>query len=93
MIDKPGRPDKEVADEFWDNFLARNKSIIVDLMYGQLKSTVTCLTCQNPYLTFDPYLMVQLPITRQIILSVSFLKLQRYTNYELTTVKVLKLVL
>jgi ubiquitin carboxyl-terminal hydrolase 6/32 len=34
MIDKPGRPDKEVADEFWDNFLARNKSIIVDLMYG-----------------------------------------------------------
>jgi len=34
MEDKPGRPDHEVAKEFWDNYLARNKSIIVDLMFG-----------------------------------------------------------
>jgi hypothetical protein len=34
MEDKPGRPDQEVAKEFWDNYLARNKSIIVDLMFG-----------------------------------------------------------
>jgi ubiquitin carboxyl-terminal hydrolase 4/11/15 len=45
MIDKPDRPDDEIAKEFWDNHIARNKSIIVDLMYGQVKSTVTCLTC------------------------------------------------
>jgi ubiquitin C-terminal hydrolase len=58
MEDKPGRPDQEVAKEFWDNYLARNKSIIVDLMFGQLKSTVTCLTCNNAYLSFDPQLMI-----------------------------------
>lgn len=58
MEDKPGRSDDLVAKEFWDNYIARNKSIIVDLMFGQLKSTVTCLKCNNPYLTFDPQLMI-----------------------------------
>lgn len=64
MIDKPNRRDDEIAKEFWDNFKARNQSIIVDLLYGQLKSTVVCQTCKNPNLTFDPQLMLVLPITR-----------------------------
>jgi len=34
MVDKPDRQDSEVAKEFWDSFIARNQSIIVDLMYG-----------------------------------------------------------
>ena len=42
MKDSDGRPDEVVAKEFWDGFRARNDSIIVDLMYGQYKSTVTC---------------------------------------------------
>lgn len=29
--DADGRPDEEVADEYWQNHLARNDSIIVDL--------------------------------------------------------------
>ena len=91
MEDKPGRPDDVVAQEFWSNYLARNKSIIVDLMFGQLKSTVTCLTCNNPYLTFDPQLMIQLPITRQISLQVFYLPYQRYDKEgELSTVKPIK---
>ena len=49
--------EEEIAKEFWDIFLSRNQSIIVDLMYGQLKSTVTCLTCNKSFLSFDPYLM------------------------------------
>jgi ubiquitin carboxyl-terminal hydrolase 4/11/15 len=28
------RPDDEMSKLFWDAFLARNQSIIVDLMYG-----------------------------------------------------------
>lgn len=28
--DSDGRPDEEVADEYWGNHLARNDSIIVD---------------------------------------------------------------
>lgn len=36
--DYDGRPDEVVAKESWELFLLRNKSIIVDLMYGQYKS-------------------------------------------------------
>lgn len=41
----------------------RNKSIIVDLMYGQYRSVVDCPTCQYTSIQFDPFLMCQLPIT------------------------------
>ena len=34
MNENPDRKDAEVAKDFWDNFLARNQSMIVDLMYG-----------------------------------------------------------
>ena len=64
MKDSEGRPDEVVSLEHWEAFLARNKSIIVDLMYGQLKSTVECLECHNISITFDPFLTVSLPIAR-----------------------------
>ena len=44
--------------------MARNQSIIVDLMYGQLKSTVRCIECNNISITFDPFLTLSLPIAR-----------------------------
>ena len=34
MNEDTERPDAIVAKEYWDGFLARNASIIVDLMYG-----------------------------------------------------------
>ena len=58
MSDNADRPEAVVAKEYWDGFRARNSSIIVDLMYGQLKSTVTCLTCGRIANAFDPYLSV-----------------------------------
>ena len=57
MNEDQNRPEEEIAKEYWDIFLSRNQSIIVDLMYGQLKSTVTCLTCSKSFLKFDPCLM------------------------------------
>ncbi|CAD8047703.1 unnamed protein product [Paramecium sonneborni] len=57
-----GRPDFIVAKESWLNHLARNQSIIVDLMHGQYKSTLQCPTCKQVSITFDPYLIVQLGI-------------------------------
>jgi len=32
MSEEPDRPDAVVAKEFWDAHIARNKSIIVDLL-------------------------------------------------------------
>ena len=34
MKDSEGRLDEIVSEEHWSVFLARNQSIIVDLMYG-----------------------------------------------------------
>jgi len=56
MSEELNRPDEVVAKEYWDAFTARNRSIIVDLMYGQLKSTVRCLSCKNISTAFDPFL-------------------------------------
>ena len=73
LSDNTDRPDTEIAKEFWDAFLARNQSIVTDLMYGQLKSTVTCLTCGYISLAFDPYLMLSIPIMKQLTFNVSYL--------------------
>ena len=38
--DSDDRTDEEISKEFWDGFRRREKSIFVDLFYGQLKSRV-----------------------------------------------------
>ncbi|KAL5197971.1 hypothetical protein ABZP36_001483 [Zizania latifolia] len=60
--DASGRPDKEVADEYWSNHLARNDSVIVDICHGQYKSTLTCPTCSKTSVTFDPFMYLSLPV-------------------------------
>jgi ubiquitin carboxyl-terminal hydrolase 4/11/15 len=72
MKEYNNRPDEEVSREHWEAFVARNKSIIVDLMYGQLKSTVQCLTCNNISIIFDPFLTIPLPIARPFKVHVGF---------------------
>jgi len=62
LNDSAGRPDKEVAQEAWENHRKRNQSIIVDLFQGQLKSQVRCLACGHCSVRFDPYTFLSLPI-------------------------------
>ena len=44
--DSNDRPDYEVSGEYWSCFKQRNNSVIVDLMYGQLKSRLICGVCK-----------------------------------------------
>ncbi|XP_007207199.2 ubiquitin carboxyl-terminal hydrolase 8 isoform X2 [Prunus persica] len=60
--DGDGRSDKEVADEYWRNHLARNDSIIVDVCQGQYKSTLVCPVCKKVSVTFDPFMYLSLPL-------------------------------
>lgn len=46
-------------------------------MYGQIKSTVQCLTCEHISLAFDPYLMLSVPIVRDITLKFQYISLAR----------------
>ncbi len=61
-VESNNQPDAVVSKQSWDNFLKRNKSIIVDLFAGQYKSTIVCPDCKRVSITFDPYLSVSLPI-------------------------------
>ncbi|PKU81052.1 ubiquitin carboxyl-terminal hydrolase 5 [Dendrobium catenatum] len=60
--DADGRPDEEVADEYWANHIARNNSIIVDVCQGQYKSTLVCPVCRKVSVTFDPFMYLSLPL-------------------------------
>ncbi|KAI5425272.1 hypothetical protein KIW84_031175 [Lathyrus oleraceus] len=60
--DADGRPDEEVAEEYWRNHLARNHSIVVDLCQGQFRSTLICPFCKKVSITFDPFMYLSLPL-------------------------------
>ncbi|XP_024531592.1 putative ubiquitin carboxyl-terminal hydrolase 11 isoform X1 [Selaginella moellendorffii] len=70
--DIDGRPDGEVADEYWAIHKARNNSIIVDLFQGQYKSTLVCPVCAKVSVTFDPFMYLSLPLPeKQQLMSVA----------------------
>ncbi|CAL5357245.1 unnamed protein product [Camellia sinensis] len=60
--DGDGRPDEELADEYWQNHLARNDSIIVDVCQGQYRSTLVCPVCRKVSTMFDPFMYLSLPL-------------------------------
>lgn len=60
--DPDGRPNEEVADEYWRNHLARNDSIIVNLCQGQFRSMLVCPVCKKVSVTFDPFMYLSLPL-------------------------------
>lgn len=69
--DGDGRPDGEVADEYWQNHLARNDSIIVDVCQGQYKSTLVCPLCKKVSVTFDPFMYLSLPLPSTTMKSIT----------------------
>ena len=50
------------CSQAWDNHLRRNRSIVVDLFHGQLKSQVKCKTCGHISARFDPFNFLSLPL-------------------------------
>ncbi|XP_020583150.1 ubiquitin carboxyl-terminal hydrolase 8 [Phalaenopsis equestris] len=60
--DSDDRPDEDVANEYWQNHLARNDSIIVDVCQGQYRSTLVCPFCNKVSVTFDPFMYLSLPL-------------------------------
>lgn len=57
-----GKSDLHASLEAWNKHIYRNESIIVDLFHGQFKSTLICSICKRISITFDPFLMTQIPI-------------------------------
>jgi len=63
-VEAKGRPDAVVAAEALETYKIRNDSQIADLFTGMLLSKVVCPreTCDNVSVTFDPYMMLPLPV-------------------------------
>ena len=57
-----GKSDVTDSKEAWNKHILRNESIICDLFHGQFKSTLECALCKRISITFDPFLMIALPI-------------------------------
>lgn len=53
--------EKQAANS-WKNYLLRNKSIIVDLFQGQLKSTLKCFKCHHISNKFESFMYLSVPV-------------------------------
>jgi len=62
VADFDGTNDAEAAEEAWENHLKRNRSAVVDLFHGQLRSELTCPRCSRISVTFDPFSFLSLPV-------------------------------
>lgn len=61
----------ENASRMWENFLARNGSIVSDLFTGQFCSTVSCGTCGYTSRCFDPFMDLSVPLPKATTASMS----------------------
>ena len=88
MTESEGKSDQEASLEAWNKHIFRNESIICDLFHGQYKSTLHCSDCKRISITFDPYLMLTLPIpiTKWETLSAYWIQYdmnkEKYNNYK-----------
>ncbi|CAF1633950.1 unnamed protein product [Adineta ricciae] len=65
-VEDQGRSDYIVADEYWQGYLKRNDSIIVQLFTGQFKSKTKCPECHKESVTFDPFTTLSVPLPKRI---------------------------
>uniref|UniRef100_K3WLF0 Ubiquitin carboxyl-terminal hydrolase n=1 Tax=Globisporangium ultimum (strain ATCC 200006 / CBS 805.95 / DAOM BR144) TaxID=431595 RepID=K3WLF0_GLOUD len=74
--DSDGRSDVIVADEWWQNHLKREVSVIVALFTGQYKSLLECSVCHYESARFEPFTFLQLSLPessfRSILLTIIF---------------------
>jgi len=89
-VEAKGRPDQEVAEESWQVYQLRNRSVIVDLFMGQLKSTLVCpdVACGNVSVTFDPFMYLSVPFprksTRRLVVNVVHIPPRSPQSYVVT---------
>lgn len=60
--DYDGSNDEQAAIDAWKNYLRRDKSLIVDVFQGQLRSSLQCLACGHRNIRFEPVMYLSLPI-------------------------------
>jgi ubiquitin carboxyl-terminal hydrolase 8 len=64
-VDLEARGEERVAAEAWHDHLLRNRSVLVDLFQGQLRSQLRCPKCNTVSVTFDPFVYLSLPVEKK----------------------------
>ena len=57
-------PVDQQADVYWKQYQKFEKSKIVEIFVGQLKSTLKCQACGYESITFDPFWDLSLPVSK-----------------------------
>lgn len=74
--DSNGRNDALVANEWWENHLKREVSVIVSLFTGQYKSLLECSICGYESARFEPFTFLQLSLPesnfRSVVMTLIF---------------------
>ena len=60
----------DLAEQAWMEYINLNQSLIASTFTGQLHSNLICHHCQQESQTFEPYLLLSLPIPQKIIKSI-----------------------
>lgn len=58
------RPILEQSERMWQNYMARNNSLITQVFCGQLHSLVVCNVCKRESNCYDPFMDLSLPIPK-----------------------------
>lgn len=66
LDEKENLEEEDAAADAWNRHVHRNESIVTDLFHGQYKSTVQCSKCPRISITFDPMVVMSLPIPAQM---------------------------
>lgn len=61
--DLDGTNDEQDAIAAWQRYLLRDKSLIVDIFQGQLRTCLQCLSCGHKNIKFEPFMYLSLPIS------------------------------
>ena len=64
LTDPPAASDKEISNDWWRYFTARNDSVVWNLFAGQLKSETKCRACGHRSRVFDPFMDLSVPIPK-----------------------------
>jgi hypothetical protein len=61
-VNEDNLPDEEKAAREWERYRAANRSLIVDIFEGQLRSQLICRACGATSSTFEPFRYLSVPI-------------------------------
>jgi ubiquitin C-terminal hydrolase len=74
------------AHDDWISYYKNKHSIILDIFSGQLRTELTCLSCEKVSFTFDPIMVIDLPIVSDAPLNIcldAFTKSEQFSEDNL----------